>query len=823
MKSWISRIVLPSVLTIVGVAEARAQAVMTDADPETQVAMTDADAEDIVVLGSRRRDRTIADSPVAIDVFEPEVVSTTGYTDVNDALRTLVPAFNAQRLPLNDGSSFVRPITLRASPSDHVLLLLNKKRRHRSAIVQIGTGHATTSGSQGQDFNVIPTIALSRIEVLRDGASAQYGSDAIAGVINLELKEDTEGGSVTAHIGQYYKNDGDTYDIQGNFGLPLGDGGFMNVSAQYTDQAKTFRGGQPVGAVALRALGQPGVPEHPLELGEPDYRSFKTVLNAGKDLGADVEAYFFANYMMTDSTVGFSYRQSRAAGGFPAHASFGNSALDGTAAHPEIFDLTTIYPGGYVPQFSGDLTDLGLVGGLRKEQGAFAWDVSARLGKSKVDYTISNTINPSLGVRSPTTFKPGSLEQKEVQLDAEGSYTVATDAFASDLLVFGGVSYRKETYTIGQGDVASYAVGPLRDLPVGSNGFQGFSPDIAGAFDSSSYAVFAEADTDPLEGWNVAIAGRYEDYKEFGDNFSFKAASRYELSDAFAVRGSVSTGFRAPAAGQVFGTSQTSQIDRITNNFILDAVLVPGSPAAQVFGSAPLIPETSFNKSAGIVFSPDNGFLATLDFYQIDVDDRLLLTPSVNTTAAQRAALAALGFPNGASVQQVRYFQNKLDTRVRGVDFVGTYKLGWGGGNETDFSLAVNYNEQHLKSDPTGFYTPAQVIEFEEGTPNWRGNASITNRIGDFSLMTRGTYYGAWKRLSGAADFLPRKAVVLFDVEASYDFTEQFGLAVGARNLFDKYPPGRGPGLAANGIIYDNHSVFGVSGGYYYLSGRLNF
>lgn len=784
MKSWISRIVLPSVLTIVGVAEAHAQATVGDAAADTQVALNDSDAEDIVVLGSRRRDRTIADSPVAIDVFQPEVVATTGYTDVNDALRTLVPAFNAQRLPLNDGSSFVRPITLRASPSDHVLLLLNKKRRHRSAIVQIGTGHATTSGSQGQDFNVIPTIALSRIEVLRDGASAQYGSDAIAGVINLELKEDTEGGSVTAHVGQYYKNDGDTYDIQGNFGLPLWDAGFMNISAQYTDQKKTFRGGQPVGAAALRASGQAGVPEFPAELGEPDYTSFKSVINAGLDLGGEAEAYFFGNYMTTDSTVGFSYRQSRAAGGFPAHATFGNSAFDGTAAHPEIFNLATLYPGGFVPQFNGDLTDLGLVGGFRDTEGALTWDVSARLGKSKVDYTISNTINPSLGVRSPTVFKPGSLEQKEVQLDGEVGYT-SDVGFASDLLIFGGVSYRKETYTIGEGDVASYTAGPLRDLPVGSNGFQGFSPNIAGAFDSSSYAVFAEADTDPVEGWNVAIAARYEDYKEFGDNLSAKAATRFELSDAFAIRGSVSTGFRAPAAGQVFGTSQTSQIDRITNNFILDAVLIPGSPAAQIFGSAPLKPETSFNKSAGVVFQPGNGFLATLDFYQIDVDDRLLLTPSVTTTAAQRAALAALGFPNGGSVQQVRYFQNKLDTRVRGFDVVGTYTFDWAGSNKTDISLAVNYNEQKLKSNPQGFYTVAQVIEFEEGTPNWRGNGSITNKIGDFTLMTRGTYYGSWKRLDGAANFLPRKAVVLWDVEASYDFTEQFGLAVGARNLFD--------------------------------------
>jgi len=821
MKRLISRVVLPSVLTIVAVAEAQAQTASGAPPAPTQLAA--ADAEDIVVLGSRRRDRTIADSPVAIDVIEPEVITTTGYSDVNDALRTLIPAFNAQRLALNDGSSFVRPITLRASPSDHVLLLMNKKRRHRSAIVQIGTGHATTSGSQGQDFNVIPPIALSRIEVLRDGASAQYGSDAIAGVINLELRNDTSGGSIIAHAGQYYEGDGETYDIQGNIGLPLGDAGFINLSAQYTNQSKTFRGGQPLGAVALREQGVQGVPKFPLELGEPDYEAIKTVLNAGIDLGGGIEAYLFANYMKADSTIGFSYRQSRAAGGFPAHASFGNSVFDGTPAHPGIFDLTRIYPGGYTPQFNGDVTDLGVVGGLRDEEGPFTWDVSARYGRSKVDYTIFNTINASLGDQSPTRFKPGSLAQKEVQVDAEGAYTIANDSFASDLLIFGGLSYRKETYSIGEGDVASYAVGPLRDLPVGANGFQGFSPDIAGNFSSSSWAIFAEADTDPLEGWNLSIAGRYEDYEQFGSNFSYKAATRVELSDAFALRGSISTGFRAPAAGQVFGTSQTSQIDRITNDFILDAVLIPGSPAAQIFGSDQLKPETSFNKSAGIVFDPGGGFLATLDFYQIDVDDRLLLTPPVRTTAAQRAALAALGFPNGQSVQQVRFFQNKLDTRVHGFDLVGTYNLRWGGGKATDFSLAINYNEQKLKSDPTGFYTPAQVIEFERGTPNWRGTASIVNRIGDFSLMTRATYYGAWRRLDGATNFLPRDPVVLFDAEITYNLTENFDVSVGARNLFDVYPPGRGPGLAANGIIYDNHSVFGTSGGYYYATAKFRF
>ncbi|TXC73767.1 TonB-dependent receptor [Sphingorhabdus soli] len=824
MSKFLSRLVLPSVIAAVAITpQAHAQTIAKE-DVAGEGEATDQQAREassIVVIGSRRKDRSITDSAVAIDVIQPEAIVTTGYTDLNDALRSLVPAINVKRLQGNDGSSFVRPVTLRGSPPDHVLLLLNGKRRHRSAIVQIGTGHATTSGSQGQDFNVIPPIAFSSIQVLRDGASAQYGSDAIAGVVNLTLKDDVSGGSMLTQVGQYYDVGGRTYDIQGHYALGLGATGYLNLSAQYTHQAKTWLGGLNNGAEALRDQGVADVPINNAGNGEPYYEAVKTVWNAGVSLGGDLEAYMFGNYMRADSSVTFFYRQSMAAGGLPAHSTYADSAFDNSAAYPGTFDLRSIYPGGFTPEFAGRTDDFSTVVGIRDTEGAFNWDLSARLGNNKVDYSIYNTINPSLGAASPTSFKPGSLTQREVQLDAEASYAIANDVFAGEILVFGGASYRKETYKIGAGDAASYSVGPLRDLPVGSNGFQGFSPDIAGSFTSSSYALFAETDVDLTDSLSLSVAGRYEDYEQFGSNFSYKAASRFELSDLLAIRGSISTGFRAPAAGQLFGSSQTSQINA-QNEFILDAVLIPGSPAAKIFGSDPLKPETSFNMSAGIVITGTKNFLTTIDFYQIDVDDRLLLTPSINTTAAQRAQLAAIGFPNGASVQQVRYFQNKLNTRVRGFDIVSTYRFDWGNRNSTNLSLAVNYNEQKLRTDPTAFFGAGTIIEFERGLPRWRGNLTATNTFGDFSLMTRANYYGSWKRRNGN-DFLQRDPAVLFDAEITYSGIDNIDLSVGARNLFNKFPPDRGPGLKAVGLIYDNHSVFGVSGGFYYLNAKLKF
>lgn len=776
-----------------------------------------AESTDVIVsIGTRRKGRTDTESVIPIDVVGPELLKASGYVDLNDSLRTLVPAFNARRLPLNDGASFVRPITLRSSPADHVLLLLNGKRRHRSATVQIGTGHATTSGSQGQDFNLIPPIAFQSVEVLRDGASAQYGSDAIAGVVNLSLKNAREGGSISAHVGQFYAGDGETYDIQANMGFGLTDAGFLNVSAQYVNEAGTNRSGPHDGAVALAEMGITGIPNPPINTGDPQYEAIKTVWNSELDLGGGASAYLFGNYAWSDSLIGFSYRQSQDAGGLAQHATFFDSIYEGTAAHPEDFDLQATYPGGYTPKFGGEQSDFSSVVGVRSDgEGRFGYDVSFRYGNNSVDYTLSESINASLGVNSPTTFKPGGLAQREIQVDAELSYSLPTEMFADDIFFFGGASYRNEAYTITAGDKASYEIGPLIDLPVGANGFQGYSPDTAGTFVTSSYAVYLEAETNITDAWTLSAAGRYEDYEAFGDNFSYKVATRYDLAEEFAVRGAVSTGFRAPAAGQLFGQSQTSQLNG--QDFILDAVLVPGSDAAQLFGSTPLVPETSFSLSAGVVFTPASNFSATLDFYQIDVDDRLLLTDSIVVTPAQQAQLAALGYPNGAAVEEVRYFRNAVDTRVRGFDFVASYDLDWNNGTRTNISTSVAYNEQILRANPGGIIPANKVIEYEDGIPAWRGNLTLNQYVGDFRFMARGVLYGPWLRSGG----LQRDTAVLADVEIEYTGFDSITLAAGARNVGNKFPPGRG--LDFLGIIYDNHSVFGTSGGYYYARATYNF
>lgn len=782
--------------------------------------------DEIITIGTKRRGRTVTESMVPIDVFQLDSLNSTGYTDMNDAFRTLIPAFNAKRLPLNDGSSLVRPVTLRSSPSDHILLLMEGKRRHRSATVHIATGHASTSGAQGQDFNVIPPIALKSLEVLRDGAAALYGSDAIAGVVNLTLRDDAEGAAVSGHIGQYYQGGGATKDLQGNLGLPLVGKGFLNLSAQYTHQNATITGGEHAGAQALRDAGVPGVPDPAVGFGEPFYEAFKSVWNAGLPISDNTEAYLIGNYMVSDSSVGFFYRQPVDAGGFERHVTFEPSVFEGTVDHPEDFDLQTLYPGGFTPTFSGHQNDASMILGLKRENAdRLSWDVFLRWGWNKISYHIENTINASMGVRSPTSFDPGSLEQREYEAGADISYPFQIAGVSDNAVLSAGISYRDEAYTIGAGDVASYTVGPLRDLPAGANGFQGYSPDIAGTFSGDSYAAFASIDAEISPELSLAIAGRYENYQKFGDNFSYQLSGRYELNDTIALRGSMGTGFRAPASGQLYGTSQTSQ-SSVSGNFILDAVLVLDAETAKIFGAKPLSSETSFSMSAGLVATTDWGTTLTLDFYQIDVDDRLILIPEFETTLEQRQQLAAIGYPNADAVQQVRFYQNILDSRVKGVDLVLVHGFDWGDAGKTGVNLSLNYNRISLRTPRAEMvFSEEKRIEFEAGIPRWNGNLSLQHSIGRLSVLARGTYYGSWKRRSVVDErpFLKRNPAVLFDLQAKYRLTDSVELEVGGRNILNKLPPQREPELIRSGINVDNHSVYGVSGGYYYAGLRIDF
>ncbi|WP_417451303.1 TonB-dependent receptor plug domain-containing protein [Kordiimonas sp.] len=782
--------------------------------------------DEIVTIGSRRRGRTVTESMVPIDVFQLDGFSSTGYADMNDAFRTLVPAFNAKRLPLNDGSSLVRPVTLRGSPSDHILLLLNGKRRHRSATVHIATGHASTSGAQGQDFNVIPPIAMKRVEILRDGAAALYGSDAIAGVVNMTLRDSRDYSVASAHIGKYYDGGGATKDLQVNLGLPLGAQGFASLSAQYTHQNPTRTGGVHQGAQALRNAGVPDVPTPAVNMGEPFYEALKTVLNAGLPLGNDLDAYLFGNYMVSDSAVRFFYRQPIDAGGFARHATYRPSVFQGTDGHPENFDLQTVYPGGYTPQFGGRQQDASMVGGVRREStDGLSWDAYLRWGWNEIQYNIENTINASMGVQSPTSFAPGALAQREYEGGVELSYPLEIGLPIQRGIFSAGLSYRSEAYTIRPGDEASYRVGPLVDLPAGANGFQGYSPDIAGTFTAASYASFLSYDADISDRLSAAATGRFEHYEKFGDNFSYQLSSRYKLAEGLAVRGSLGTGFRAPASGQLYGTSQTSQ-SSVAGDFILDAVLVLDAETAKIFGAEPFKPETSFSMSAGVVAKLQTGTTLTLDFYQIDVDDRLTLIPEFDTTPEQRQQLAAIGYPNGEAVQQVRYYQNILDSRIKGFDLVVLHGWNWAGGDNTTASLSLNYNDMSLRTPRAEeVFTPEKRIEFEDGIPRWNGNLSVTHVQNRVTFMVRGTYYGSWKRRSvvEGKPFLSRSPAVLFDAQAAYRLDDGLELQIGARNIFNKKAPQREPEIIATGNNVDNHSVFGVSGGYYYAGLRYDF
>lgn len=782
--------------------------------------------DEIITIGTKRRGRTVTESMVPIDVFQLDSLSSTGYTDMNDAFRTLVPAFNAKRLPLNDGSSLVRPVTLRSSPADHILLLMEGKRRHRSATVHIATGHASTSGAQGQDFNIIPPIALKSIEILRDGAAALYGSDAIAGVVNLSLRDDPDGAAVSGHIGQYYQGGGATKDVQGNLGLPLGSEGFLNISTQYTHQNETITDGEHAGAKALRDAGVPDVPQPAVGFGEPFYEAFKSVWNAGASFSDTLDAYLVGNYMSADSSVGFFYRQPADAGGFARHATYEPSIFEGSSSHPEDFDLRAIYPGGFTPAFSGHQTDASMILGVRHEDpDSLSWDMYLRWGWNKIDYHIDNTINASMGVNSPTSFNPGSLAQREYEAGFDVSYPFRINGVSDNAVLSAGVSYRDEAYTIGAGDEASYTVGPLRDLPAGANGFQGYSPDIAGTFSGDSHAAYFSVDAELGAALSLAATGRYESYQKFGDNFSYQMSGRYELNDRIAVRGSLGTGFRAPASGQLYGTSQTSQ-SSVSGSFILDAVLVLDAETAKIFGAEPFKPETSFSMSAGLVATTDRGTTLTLDFYQIDVDDRLILIPEFETTLAQRQQLAAIGYPNGDAVQQVRFYQNILDSRVKGADLVLVHNFDWQDAGKTTANLSLNYNRISLRTPRAeAVFSEDKRIEFEEGIPRWNGNLSLHHTIGRLSVLVRGTYYGSWKRRSvvDSKPFLKRNPAVLFDLQASYRLNEFVELQLGARNILNKLPPQREPQLVLSGINVDNHSVYGVSGGYYYAGLRFDF
>ncbi len=835
---------------------------------------SEADLEEIIITGSRARPRTVSDSPVPVDVFNTETIREVAFTDTNDVIKTLVPSFNISRQPISDGGTFIRPAQLRGMPTDKTLVLVNSKRRHRAALVSIGG-----SGTQGPDIATIPTAALKSVEVLRDGAAAQYGSDAIAGVINFILKDSTEGASLTVDTGGYSEGDGAQVTVQGNIGLPLGSNGFLSISGEFSESEATSRDEQyceswfcldpsnPVynpSAWYTAYTNDPafmaGVPDANIgqgtsvqPWGTPNTEAVRMFFNSGIDLGGGTQLYAFGNYSASSADGGFYYR-------YPNNGTIENLRLpDGSLYSP-----LEKFPGGFTPRFFGDVFDASIVGGIRGEwNSGVSYDLSARGGSSKVEYTLKNTINPSMGPDSPTSFRPGDLINEEMQVQADFSYEMGEALWAF------GASYMDESYEVVGGDVASYIPGPYatpdpwnlcaadmtptaagtvaiasgsslncanssdpvyRVVGVGSNGFPGNSPQFSETYSRESYAGYVDLSGNVSENLFLQGALRYEDYSDFDSELVYKVAGKFDVTDTFGFRASYGTGFRAPTPGQQ-GTINVST--RLPNGLPVATGLFPAnSSVALALGSSPLTPELSTNYTFGVTASFGELDL-TVDMYRIDMEDRtyaistrdVSTNPTSGDAYSNYQALAAAGIPGAESIGGVFYFANAFDTKTQGVDIVATYPLSLTSDSETTLTASMNFNTSEFDSDPSAYLNDEDQYDFENGSPEWRGVLMARHSVGDLTLMGRANIYGSYKNSDSGTplqvqDFDP---VTQVDLEARYQFDEIFSLAIGGRNVFDEYPDIDKLGDECCGALYNSDTPLSWDGSYYYMRLTADF
>ena len=870
-----------------------ATAMSNAATAAAQEAEAEAEAvqETVIVTGTRGKPRSVSDSPVPIDVIGEDELTAVPFTDTNDILKTLVPSYTLSRQPISDGGTFVRPAQLRGLPTDKTLVLVNSKRRHRAALVQIGG-----SGTQGPDIATIPAIALQNVEVLRDGAAAQYGSDAIAGVINFILKEDAEGGSMIVDLGQHYEGDGFSRTFSGNVGLPIGEAGFVNISAEYSKADATSRSEQYCESWACVDPNDPrfltgssfddslagyseesfiagladanvGFGDVVQPWGQPNSEAVRGFVNAGYDISDSMRVYAFGNYSHSEADGSFFYR-------YPGNRTIENLRLeDGSLYSP-----LEIFPGGFTPRFSGEVIDLSAVAGLEGEfMPGFTYDLSGRFGENKLKYTLENTINPSMGPDTPTSFRPGDLINTEVQIQADFGKEFDI-GLASPMLIGFGLSYLDETYELVGGDAASYEAGPFAvpdpfglcdagvpsaagaaviangssldcsdsngdgtidadDDPVfqvvgvGSNGFPGYSPEFSGEYNRDSFAAYVDVSADITDALFVQGAVRFEDYSDFDSEVVGKVAAIYKFTDSFAVRSSVGTGFRAPTPGQQ-GTTNVST--RLPNGFPVATGLFPaGGTIAGALGAEPLGPEKSTNYTLGMTAGfGDVGI--TLDYYRIDLEDRvnaISTQPVSNRSDAGEAylnylALVGAGVAGAESIGGVFYFQNTFDTKTEGFDLVVTYDTSWAAG-DTSFTGSLNYNVTEITEDLTGQFNAESTYDFENGNPEFRGVFTVDHDFASgLGVLMRANYYGEYTQSNNSSNGLIYQTfdpVVQFDLEASYEVNDALTIAAGARNVFDEYPAEGQIGETCCGRIYRSDSIVDWQGGYYYLRAVANF
>ena len=822
----------------------------------------DEQVEKIIVVGSRGAPRSVNDSPVPVDLIGSDELDRGGNTDMLELLKGTVPSFNVQSNPISDAASLVKPANLRGLSSDSTLILVNGKRRHRASVIAL-LGGGINDGAQGPDISVIPSIALKQVEVLRDGAAAQYGSDAIAGVMNFVLKDDADGGSLTARYGSYYAGDGDTVEVAGNIGVALTEDGFANISFQYKNADATSRSVQRPDAQGLIDAGNTAVSNLPQIWGSPEINDDITVFaNTGLDIGNDREVYMFGNYSERDVRGGFYFRNPHTRGGVysngdtdgdgvrnlliadldglgvgescsPVNITTGNvlsqsDYINNVANNDNCFAFNEMLPGGFTPNFGGNIVDTSLVIGTRGElSSGLMYDVSGTYGRNKSSYVIYDTLNASLGPSTPRDFKPGAHTQVEKMFNVDLSKELEVNSIDS-LLIAGGYEWHTESFEVTAGDPASYTAGPYTDqgFGIGSNGFPGFKPEAAGIFSRQNYAFYFDSEAQINDQLMLGAAIRYENYDTFGSDTNYKLTGQFNLTDNLSFRGSLSTGFRAPTVGQAnYANVQTA----LSGGALVDsALLPPTNPVAIQLGAKELTPEQSKSYTFGAVYNEGDFFL-TVDYYNIQVTDRISQSDRYSLTDEDKQILKDQGVPNVDSIQQVSFFTNDFDTTTQGVDVIANYTTELLNGDAL-FSLAYNYNETKVDkySAVTGDF---KVSRLENDLPNHRATFTWAQNFDMVDFFTRVNYYGEYQAVHVDYDATATtgSSKITVDVEASYHIDDRFTVSIGAQNLFDVYPDRldfeKNTGIPNNnwGGKYAETSPFGFNGGYYYVKAAYSF
>ena len=779
-------------LLIAGAASAQETPAPTSNTDATSV-------DDIVVTGSRVPSRSRLDTLAPVDVVTAETLSNRGTTEFAAALAQTVPSLSFARPSANDGSDSIRPATLRGLSPDQTLVLVNGTRRHASALVNVnGT---VGRGSAAVDLNAIPTGALDRVEVLRDGASAQYGSDAIAGVINLRLKEAREGGGASVTYGQYFttvktargerdETDGRTVTASAWQGLGLGSDGFLTLSAEYLNREPTNRSDLDPRVTPNAVTAR---------LGDPKVEQWTVFANAGKPLAAGWEAYGWAGYQDRDST----------GAAFPRLANNTNN-------------VPAIYPKGFLPKIAINSRDLSLAGGVKGEIAGWTADFSLVYGRNALDFRTEDSLNSTYGAASPTSFDSGSLIYDQLVFGAD--FTRQFEVGLSGPLNFAwGLEARREGYKIEAGQPESWNRGPLGGntaLAGGAQGFVGFQPSNEVDKDRDAVALYADVEIPLTDKFTVSGALRVEDYSDFGDAHTGKLAGRYDFSPNFALRGSVSTGFRAPSLQQSFFTSTSSVIQ---NGAVVETGTFPATSAvATALGARALKPETSTNYSLGAVVRLGD-FDLTVDAYKITIEDQIVLSELINRSFSPQ--VASLLDPRG--VQAARFFLNGVTTETEGVDVVGRYRLRTEAAGNWDFTVAANVNDVSVTKLPTSssvlnpvptLFARSRILTIEEGTPDTKVSGSVDWSLGRWGATARATYYAdVLQPGSTPANDYSTGAKTTVDLEGRFQVTDRIGVAVGVDNVFDEYPDFVPETLNSNGVLgFPYYSPFGFNGRYGY-------